>query len=62
MLQSDLVVTGGGEDEAGNLYVTTCTCQFGDQYDPYTESNGTLWRIVDANAIPEGAETAPLRE
>jgi hypothetical protein len=62
VLHTSLVVTGAGEDEAGNLYVTTCTCQFGSDYDPFEESNGTIWQIVSQDQIPEGMETAPLRE
>jgi glucose/arabinose dehydrogenase/cytochrome c5 len=62
MLHTELVVTGAGADEAGNLYVTTCTCQFGRNYDPYEQSNGMIWQIVAADQVPEGAEVAPLRE
>lgn len=62
LLHTSLVITGAGEDEAGNLYVTTCTCQFGRDYNPYEESNGMIWRIVAQDQVPEGAETAPLRE
>jgi glucose/arabinose dehydrogenase len=62
LLHTELVVTGAGTDEAGNLYVTTCTCQYGRDYNPYEQSNGMLWRIVPQDQVPEGAETADLRE
>jgi hypothetical protein len=53
-------VTGAGTDEAGNLYATACECQFSRQYDPFENPQGTVWRIVAAGQVPEGAETAPL--
>lgn len=56
----DLTMLGGGEDEAGELYVGTCSpCDFSRFVDPFAAPTGTLWRIVDANQIPEGAELAP---
>jgi hypothetical protein len=59
LLNTSLLVTGAGEDEAGNLYVAACNCQFGRNYDPYADPGGTVWRLVAADAVPEGAETAP---
>ncbi len=49
---------GGGTDEAGNVYLTSCDCDFGRDYDPATQSNGALWRIVQADKVGEGAVTA----
>jgi glucose/arabinose dehydrogenase len=59
LLDTSLLVTGAGEDEAGDLYVAACNCQFGRNYDPYADPGGTVWRIVAADQVPEGAETAP---
>lgn len=60
MLDTNLQFTGAGEDENGNLYVTSCVCNYGG---PAPEENppGALWRIVPAAQVPEGAETAPTQ-
>ena len=60
LLDTTLLVAGGGNDEAGNVYLTSCDCGFGRDYDPQTESNGILWRIVQADEVGDGAVTAPL--
>ena len=57
LLDTELLVTGGGNDEAGAVYLTSCSaCSAGD-YDPFTQSHGVLWRIVQADMVPEGATT-----
>ena len=53
------LVTGSGEDEAGNLYFTNCECGYGQ---PAPMQAGSLWMLVDANSVPEGAEVAPTGE
>ncbi len=50
---------GGGTDEAGNVYVTSCECDYGRDYDPASQSNGALWRIVQSDQVGNGV-TAPL--
>jgi hypothetical protein len=60
LLDTGLLVTGSGTDEAGNLYATACACEFSRQYDPFENPQGTVWRIVAADQVPEGAETAPV--
>jgi hypothetical protein len=59
LLDTPLLAAGAGEDEAGELYLTDCGCQFGRNYDPYADPNGTVWRIVHADQVPSDAETAP---
>ncbi len=61
LLQTGLRATGAGEDEAGELYITSCaTCGSGGrEYDPYADPQGEIWRLVSADQVPEGAETAP---
>lgn len=59
LLDTGLLVTGSGVDEAGNLYATACECVFSRQYDPFENPQGTVWRIVAADQVPEGAVTAP---
>jgi glucose/arabinose dehydrogenase/uncharacterized cupredoxin-like copper-binding protein len=58
LLDTDLQLTGGGEDEAGNLYVTSCHCEYGGG-PPQENPPGELWRLVAADQVPAGAETAP---
>jgi uncharacterized cupredoxin-like copper-binding protein len=56
VLDTSLLLTGSGEDEAGNLYFTSCDCGYG-QAAPHQA--GALWMLVDGNNVPEGAEVAP---
>ncbi|MDQ3542168.1 MAG: PQQ-dependent sugar dehydrogenase [Chloroflexota bacterium] len=60
LLDTELLATGAGQDEAGSVYVTACNCAFGRDYDPYADPQGTVWRLVAADQVPEGAVTAPL--
>ena len=60
LLDTTLLVTGAGQDEAGEVYLTACECDFERDYDPFDNPTGTLWRVVAADQVPEGAETAPL--
>ena len=62
LLDTSLFVTGSGEDEAGELYVTSCSCAFGRDYNPVEESNGMLWQLVEADQVAEDAEVAPTAE
>ena len=56
LLDTALFVTGSGEDEAGNIYFTSCECGYG-QMAP--NPAGSLWMLVAADQIPEGATSAP---
>ena len=56
LLDTALFVTGAGEDEAGNIYFTSCECGYG-QTAP--NPRGALWMLVAADAVPDGATTAP---
>jgi len=62
LLDTDLQVTGAGRDEAGNLYLTACAActDYARYYDPIENPQGTVWRLVASDQVPEGAETAPL--
>src|SRR4051812_31436118 len=57
LLDTSLNFTSGGEDEAGNLYVTNATSQYG-VWNP-TPAPGSLWKVVAADKVPAGAKTAP---
>ncbi len=54
--------TSGGEDEAGNIYLTHATANYGGPVDPYTSERGGLWKVVAADKVPAGAVTAPLQK
>ncbi|MBW3631490.1 MAG: PQQ-dependent sugar dehydrogenase, partial [Chloroflexi bacterium] len=56
VLNTGLFVTGSGEDEAGNIYFTSCECGYG-QGAP--KPRGALWMLVAADQVPEGATLAP---
>jgi glucose/arabinose dehydrogenase len=60
LLDTTLLATGAGRGEDGTLYVTSCSCVFGKAYDPYTQSNGVVWKIVEASAVTGDDTTAPL--
>jgi glucose/arabinose dehydrogenase len=57
LLDSDLLFTGAGTSESGVLYVaaTRCTCD-----DPEEFRLGSIWKIIPANRVTNGVETAPL--
>ena len=56
LLDTGLLVTGAGEDEAGNIYFTSCECGYGQNA---PNQAGSLWMLVASDQVPEGAETAP---
>lgn len=58
LLETTLRITGSGRDEKGALYVTACDCHYGSAS---TAGGGTVWRVVSASDVPEGAITAPRR-
>jgi glucose/arabinose dehydrogenase/plastocyanin len=62
LLHTDLRVTGAGQGEDGELYVTSCaTCGSGGRmYNPYADPQGEIWRLVAVDQVPDGAETAPI--
>ncbi|HEU5430687.1 MAG TPA: PQQ-dependent sugar dehydrogenase [Thermomicrobiales bacterium] len=59
LLDTTLLVTGAGQDANGDLYLTSCNCQFSRDYNPFANPQGAVWRIVAADKVPQGAETAP---
>lgn len=61
-LDTPLRPTGAGEDPEGNLYVTHATANYGGPVDPYTSERGAVWKIVAADKVPAGAQTAPLQK
>ncbi len=61
-LDTPLRPTSGGEDEAGNIYLTHATAGYGGPVDPATSERGAVWKIVAADKVPAGAATAPLQK
>jgi glucose/arabinose dehydrogenase len=61
-LDTPLRPTSGGEDEAGNVYLTHATANYGGPVDPMTSERGALWKIVPASKVAAGATTAPLQK
>lgn len=59
LLTTALKVTGAGQDENGELYLTACSCQYGRTYNPLDNPGGTVWRLVSTDQVPQGAEVAP---
>ncbi|MBX3032056.1 MAG: PQQ-dependent sugar dehydrogenase [Chloroflexi bacterium] len=59
LLETSLLASGGGSDSAGNVYLISCSCQFGRDYDPFANPDGAVWKVVAADRVPDGAEVAP---
>ncbi|HZZ43036.1 MAG TPA: PQQ-dependent sugar dehydrogenase [Tepidisphaeraceae bacterium] len=59
LLNTSLNITSGNDDEAGNLYVTSATSQYGT-WNPFSNPRGSVWKIVASDKVPAGAKTAPL--
>ena len=58
LLNTSLNLTSGGEDEAGNLYATSATSQYGT-WNPFDNPRGSVWKLVAADKVPNGVKTAP---
>jgi glucose/arabinose dehydrogenase len=54
-----LLVTGSGRGEDGRLYITSYDANFGEDENPAETPRGSLWMLVPADQVPEGAEVAP---
>jgi hypothetical protein len=61
-LDTPIRPTSGGEDEAGNLYITHASANYGSPVDPAAGERGAVWKIVSADKVPAGAEIAPLQK
>ena len=59
LLDTSLFATGAGESESGEIYLTNCFCGYAEPTGE-TSRDGALWKLVSADNVPAGAETAPL--
>jgi glucose/arabinose dehydrogenase/plastocyanin len=57
LLDTATKITGAGQDASGTLYVTTLESRAAEDV---SARAGTLWRLVSADKVPEGAVTVPL--
>jgi len=58
LLDSTLFATGAGESESGEIYLTDCVCGYAEPAGSVSR-DGALWKLVQADMVPAGAETAP---
>ncbi len=59
VLQAGIQITGSGQGEDGRLYVTSFAADFDQTADPSEVARGSVWMLVPADQVPEGAEVAP---
>ena len=60
LLDTKLQPTGAGRDEDGTIFITNATANYGGPVKPSDNAPGAVWKIVDANNVPAGAETAAV--
>lgn len=58
LAQTPLQFTAGGNGEDGYVYAVNCYCFYTSDRGPLGNPPGALWKIVPANEVPAGAETA----
>jgi cytochrome c(L) len=58
LLHTNLQFTAGGNDEDGNVLAVNCNCFYTADKGPMANPPGALWRVVPADRVPSGAETA----
>jgi len=61
LLHTALQFTGGNYDEDGSILAVNCYCFYTDDKGATNNPPGALWRIVAADQVPAGAETAKTR-
>lgn len=60
MAHTNLQFTAGGYDEDGNVMAVNCNCFYTADRGATGNPPGALWRIVAANNVPSGVETARM--
>lgn len=62
MLKTGLQFTGGGYDEDGYVLAVHANNFYLADQGPDANPPGSVWRVVPADEVPEGAEVARTRE
>jgi glucose/arabinose dehydrogenase len=60
LLQAQLQFTGGNVDEDGTVLATNCYCFYTDDKGAMANPLGAVWRVLPADKVPAGAETAKV--
>lgn len=58
LAHTNLQFTAGGNGEDGYVYAVNCYCFYTADRGPTANPAGALWKIVPANEVPAGSETA----
>ncbi|HUN92776.1 MAG TPA: PQQ-dependent sugar dehydrogenase [Burkholderiaceae bacterium] len=61
LLQAQLQFTSGTVDDDGYVLATNCYCFYTDDKGPTANPVGALWRVMPADKVPAGAETAKVK-
>ena len=61
LLHTALQFTGGNYDEDSSILAVNCYCFYTEDKGATSNPPGALWRIVAADQLPAGAETAKTR-
>jgi glucose/arabinose dehydrogenase len=61
LTQTALQFTGGGIDEDGTVLAVNCNCFYTEDKGALANPPGSLWKIVPADKVPEGAEVAETK-
>lgn len=62
LAQTDLQFTSGTRGEDGTIYAVNCNCFYIGEKGPTQNPPGALWKVVPADQVAAGAETARTRE
>jgi len=62
LAQTALQFTAGNNDEDGSVLAVNCNCFYLDDKGAAANPPGSLWRIVAADKVPEGAEVAKTKK
>jgi len=62
LAQTSLQFTSGNLDEDGTVLAVNCDCFYLDDKGPTANPPGSLWRIMAADKVPEGAEVAKTKK
>lgn len=58
LLKGGIQITSGDVDDRGNLYVTSCNCNYGGP-SPQENPRGALWRVIAGQPAPAGGGRQP---